>query len=173
MGAYADLFQSTPGQLAGRCSARCPAPSWVNSFNPRPANWPGDAPRTPRRPWRRPCFNPRPANWPGDAVIPGGINIRPLRVSIHARPIGRAMLHFTAPCCQDRQVSIHARPIGRAMLHTLTRCAYRNAVSIHARPIGRAMLRTLLQFDRSIKFQSTPGQLAGRCANQPTALARV
>ncbi len=84
-------FQSAPGQLAGRC----PAAQWqtpaFDGFNPRPANWPGDAwnsrnvcnqwltfqsapgqlagrcPSSASRAPRLSGFNPRPANWPGDA----------------------------------------------------------------------------------------------------------
>jgi hypothetical protein len=37
-------------------------------------------------------FNPRPANWPGDAANLRTIE-RSLLVSIRARPIGRAMLY--------------------------------------------------------------------------------
>jgi hypothetical protein len=62
------LFQSTPGQLAGRChpgrNRRSDRPP---GFNPRPANWPGDARRLEVEVKRRDGFNPRPANWPGDA----------------------------------------------------------------------------------------------------------
>ncbi len=61
-------FQSAPGHLAGRCNTR-PAPC-LASFG----------------------FNPRPAIWPGDAVR-GNFFHHIRRVSIRARPSGRAMLH--------------------------------------------------------------------------------
>ena len=62
-----DMFQSTPDQLAGRCQNRsCPCDR-IRGFNPRPTNWPGDASRG------------RPRTFT-------------TLVSIHARPIGRAML---------------------------------------------------------------------------------
>ena len=63
-------FQSAPGQLAGRCRLfrYIPPPIQVG-FNPRPANWPGDAHRQAHKRHPYPRFNPRPANWPGDAVI--------------------------------------------------------------------------------------------------------
>ncbi len=92
-------FQSAPGQLAGRCPSGRSLRGRL-CFNPRPANWPGDAPGS-RRGFIAPpiadatlalhgSFNPRPANWPGDAVHRG--TRRALRiVSIRARPIGRAM----------------------------------------------------------------------------------
>ena len=84
-------FQSTPGQLAGRCPTRSAPSSTAKSFNPRPANWPGDAHPSPVHPPPDGSFNPRPANWPGDAPWGARMIVAELSVSIHARPIGRAM----------------------------------------------------------------------------------
>ena len=108
------MFQSTPGQLAGRCLpglVQQPAP---RRFNPRPANWPGDAPASVERPAPSRRFNPRPANWPGDAQRDRHRRQRQ-KVSIHARPIGRAMPTQAQFTRRLTEVSIHARPIGRAM----------------------------------------------------------
>ena len=133
-----DEFQSTPGQLAGRCQT-------------------ATTPRT----WRQ-CFNPRPANWPGDAGDLGA-RVHAVRVSIHARPIGRAMLRGNPGKRPGWKVSIHARPIGRAMPGRAQVQRHPRLVSIHARPIGRAMLPGRWPPAWSWVFQSTPGQLAGRC----------
>ena len=110
------LFQSAPGQLAGRCRSRSPRRSqchevsirarpigramplpvrrkslFTRCFNPRPANWPGDASVGLICSSITTRFNPRPANWPGDAGVHGYVDDWRL-VSIRARPIGRAML---------------------------------------------------------------------------------
>ena len=107
-------FQSAPGRLAGRC----PWPGWQSptwtSFNPRPADWPGDALG------RRPAssfglgFNPRPADWPGDARIGGRLAAHQI-VSIRARPIGRAMRGATlSPAAgEDEFQSAPGRLAGR------------------------------------------------------------
>ncbi len=211
------MFQSTPGQLAGRCryppsvsvrrpyvsiharpigrampsAARCPAP--INSgFNPRPANWPGDAPPARRRCAARSAFQSTPGQLAGRCVRDSPAIGASCDVSIHARPIGRAMRASCWLCAgvqelfqstpgqlagrcgcivigqQPRvRVSIHARPIGRAMPpRSVTSVAGPHRVSIHARPIGRAMPRATARGRlRACRFQSTPGQLAGRCAS--------
>ncbi len=87
------------------------------------------------------CFNPRPANWPGDAAV-AAQGPDPGRVSIRARPIGRAMRGSSARWrTVAMRVSIRARPIGRAMQD-------------RTMPVARRRLDL---------FQSAPGQLAGRC----------
>ena len=65
-------------------------PMTVKGFNPRPANWPGDAHKAPL--------------WGKQTVV-----------SIRARPIGRAMLSPISFKLPGINVSIRARPIGRAM----------------------------------------------------------
>ena len=42
---FAITFQSSPGWLAGRCQRKTLIPITTASFNPRPAGWPGAAPR--------------------------------------------------------------------------------------------------------------------------------
>ena len=156
-------FQSAPGQLAGRCpippGRTCP----LHRFNPRPANWPGDAAVSPGRLSLGGCFNPRPANWPGDAVL--GMVTRPMtsQVSIRARPIGRAMPGCTGPKRDRRSVSIRARPIGRAMLVCVARIVtYSRFQSAPGQLAGRCPLRGA-SVGSARRFQSAPGQLAGRC----------
>ncbi len=147
-------FQSAPGRLAGRCR------SWVRSapgragrsqaclrscFNPRPADWPGDAQRT----WR--CdtsFNPRPAEWPGDAA--------------------RGQPHQSG-----RAVSIRARPIGRAMRQGLEmfnriRGAWPYPMSFNPRPADWPGDAPADSTRRCEVFQSAPGRLAGRCSRTDT-----
>ena len=60
-------FQSAPGRLAGRCDRPLARWSHLDGFNPRPADWPGDAAAEAEERQRQ-------------------------AVSIRARPIGRAML---------------------------------------------------------------------------------
>ncbi len=84
------MFQSAPGWVAGRCFRR----RWLLSlnicFNPRPAEWPGDAQASLRMATLYAGFNPRPAGWPGDAY--GFICYDTWNnVSIRARLGGRAM----------------------------------------------------------------------------------
>ncbi len=150
------VFQSAPGQLAGRCVA-------TERFNPRPANWPGDA--NARHSWFQSApgqlagrcagrayvrrihrsFNPRPANWPGDAGLPA-TGRWPAGVSIRARPIGRAM--------PSRAAAVHAPGSMPG------KCCF------NPRPAnwpGDAHTEPL-QCEGTNQFQSAPGQLAGRCA---------
>ena len=203
-------FQSAPGQLAGRCGLVLVVTTPLASFNPRPANWPGDAHisarahrpvrgfqsapgqlagrcqtmglegcegeqfqsapgqlagrclsrRTEAGGWMR--FNPRPANWPGDA-IPARTLQDSSQVSIRARPIGRAMRPFPMSILKLFRVSIRARPIGRAMRGINAWSRRASEVSIRARPIGRAMPHMFHIRISTLRFQSAPGQLAGRC----------
>jgi hypothetical protein len=90
--AGSQLFQSTPGQLAGRCLQTVQIRSGVAmiEFQSTPGQLAGRcATAIPIR--GRRGFNPRPANWPGDACKRAATH-RATRVSIRARPIGRAML---------------------------------------------------------------------------------
>ncbi len=158
-------------------------------FNPRPAGWPGDASKVTWPTRQSPCFNPRPAGWPGDAIAqkmladlrrvsirarPGGRAMpnkrlaidNELRVSIRARPGGRAMQPIKGRFQAVGNVSIRARPGGRAMPAVCAAQRQGQIVSIRARPGGRAMqnnhaLRQVAHF----QFQSAPGRVAGRCTH--------
>ncbi len=133
-------FQSAPGQLAGRCPSKWLADPAYRGFNPRPANWPGDADEYAHGHHAVHGFNPRPANWPGDAPN----CIRPIL----------------------QQFRFNPRPAnwpGDAQVETENLGALFN-VSIRARPIGRAMLSMRQSPGRLLEFQSAPGQLAGRCS---------
>ncbi len=180
------MFQSTPGQLAGRfhLAYRQPRVDTVK-FQSTPGQLAGR-------------FKSLPAQ------ANQGIG-----VSIHARPIGRAILGDTVSCCgvfmfqstpgqlAGRFIPLRAWPStgqwfqstpGQLAGRFLVRCAigssfegfnprpanwpgdfhdaYRKSlvqfVSIHARPIGRAICESLAHYADYIQFQSTPGQLAGR-----------
>ena len=206
-------FQSAPGRLAGRCASpvasRDQAPLEVSirarpigramprvrsstrlrgiSFNPRPADWPGDAPGVECAYRSASCFNPRPADWPGDA------SMRPCSGSLHARFNPRpadwpgdanaitarvtSALFQSAPgrlagrCAGMGRLAVADRTFQSAPGRLAGRC--RGAqhgerlprhVSIRARPIGRAMpARSRDPADRRQLFQSAPGRLAGRC----------
>ena len=86
------------------------------------------------------CFNPRPPRRTG--ATPAVLAHRPVdnRVSILARPVGRAQRVEGAGCKLDgRVVSILARPVGRAQLDgPVPTLVVDLDVSILARPVGRA-----------------------------------
>jgi len=132
-------FQSAPGQLAGRCVATFNANLGRMKFQSAPGQLAGRCDRKPAASRLHCGFNPRPASWPGDAWCEVGIG-RGHHVSIRARPVGRAMRAFLAGLDLDVPVSIRARPVGRAM------------PGLHCTSVGRT------------RFQSAPGQLAGRCS---------
>ncbi len=139
------LFQSTPDQLVGR---------FRSCLMLRSMLW---------------CFNPRPTNWSGDLLRQTLFAAQAL-VSIHARPIGRAISAIAAGGADRRPVSIHARPIGRAISKIppaqVATCKFQSTpdqlvgrfaadhpdggaaldVSIHARPIGRAIWHEIAPF---------------------------
>ena len=154
-------FQSAPAPRGGRCPKK-PISRWVTaSFNPRPPRGAGDAralaaynwgigfqsapaPRggrcTQRWSYTAPAssFNPRPPRGAGDAGI-APPPLRHQRVSIRARPEGRAMPPRGSASSVAVLVSIRARPEGRAMLSFPPVVAPSGQVSIRARPEGRAM----------------------------------
>ncbi len=156
-------FQSTPDQLVGRLWCRRLTSPRHRCFNPRPTNWSGDSGVAPCRRRSARGFNPRPTNWSGDFrknVKNKGCKF----VSIHARPIGRAIA--TTP----RKVSIKAKfqstpdqLVGRLRAGTV--CGPGGQVSIHARPIGRAISANSCPSSDFSQFQSTPDQLVGRLGN--------
>ena len=179
------MFQSAPGQLAGRCCDHGgSALSRLVSIRARPI---GRAMRRagPRSPRTSREFQSAPGQLAGRCLTASSRRM-PVKVSIRARPIGRAMPRERSRC-RSLVVSIRARPIGRAMPPTPARHAApfdvsirarpigrampcpvgdppeRACVSIRARPIGRAMPACADADQRGIEFQSAPGQLAGRC----------
>ena len=194
-------FQSSPGPRAGRCGRARSRRSWPRcSFNPRPARGPGAARTTSRaEQWPSARFNPRPARGPGAAGAPlAGQPVDP-RVSILARPAGRALRvgeqHHQVP--SDRFNPRPARGPGAAVKcfvgpPTLPpfqsspgpragRCerdkrvaAAGPRVSILARPAGRALPKTRLPWAvASWPFQSSPGPRAGRCRLVPPPLGTL
>ncbi len=182
-------FQSTPGQLAGRCMARDRADLAQLRFNPRPANWPGDAGHGHVRTRRSSRFQSTPGQLAGRCTMPSADSAGELLVSIHARPIGRAMPTVRAlhpPCAagfnprpanwpgdaladmarlQLRIGLFQSTPgqLAGRCVEPIRRLSARHGVSIHARPIGRAMPWVGPIGRVELSFQSTPGQLAGRC----------
>ncbi|CAH2030752.1 protein of unknown function [Trichlorobacter ammonificans] len=107
------------------------------------------------------------------------------RVSIHARPLGRALPEPAPSCGVELAVSIHARPLGRALrvtcVHNPTKKRFNPRppfgtgaspgqhavhdavfVSIHARPLGRALRTRRIVCVRPAGFQSTPALWDGR-----------
>ncbi len=85
------------------------------------------------------------------------------RVSIRARPQGRAMRGCCLDAVDDFVVSIRARPQGRAMPRgqndATTDSAFQSAPG---RKAGRCRIRSR-HFGRLSLFQSAPGRKAGRC----------
>uniref|UniRef100_E6PG37 Uncharacterized protein n=1 Tax=mine drainage metagenome TaxID=410659 RepID=E6PG37_9ZZZZ len=134
---FAFLFQSTPGRSAGRIRLKPGGAVVVIMFQSTPGRSAGRIAS---------------ARFEADLA----------RVSIHARPLGRANRPSLAPSSNRRrfqstpgrsagritmvfhvwktvcEVSIHARPLGRANRHVLRLGFQRFKVSIHARPLGRA-----------------------------------
>jgi len=131
-------------------------------------------------------FQSTPDQLVGRFIEAVGMGRRLVDVSIHARPIGRAISQqdwrylLRRFCFNPRptnwsgdleavgmgrrlvDVSIHARPIGRAISGLLQRGHRPGMVSIHARPIGRAIFRPNGLLTGGEVFQSTPDQLVGR-----------
>ena len=86
----ADLFQSTPGLTVGRCVQAGHRQFDVGQFQSTPGLTVGRCPCRRSASRIRYCFNPRPASRSGDAGNKLHV-FRFRRVSIHARPHGRAM----------------------------------------------------------------------------------
>ena len=86
-------FQSSPGLLAGCCTAAAPPRMTTSAgFNPHPAFWPGAATRLCDFQPDAKSFNPRPAFWPGAARLRQMPKHRgQLNVSILTRPFGRVL----------------------------------------------------------------------------------
>ena len=84
-----------------------------------------------------------------------------LSVSIHARPIGRAIDDlFPFAAMYSVFQSTPDQLVGRFWVFNEVLPSIR--VSIHARPIGRAIISAGLRSRLGIMFQSTPDQLVGR-----------
>ena len=107
-------------------------------------------------------FNPRPTNWSGD--LSGMVRIAiQLIVSIHARPIGRAIAMPVTASWRPIPVSIHARPIGRA-IQGADPTLYARHAAFQSTPdqlVGRFGIIICFLIGGGT-FQSTPDQLVGR-----------
>ena len=158
---------SIPARPAGRALRESCAPprhSRTRRFNPRPARWPGATSRTYPLVYRgRYSFNPRPARWPGATVRLCSLRRRPLCFNPRparwpgATPDGRRV------DVEPRRVSIPARPAGRALLGVLL--PFLTTVSsFNPRPARwpGATARRAPSWHHSSAFQSPPGPLAGR-----------
>ncbi|CAH2030765.1 protein of unknown function [Trichlorobacter ammonificans] len=115
-------------------------------------------------------FQSTPALWDGRFQALSTAEIAFIMVSIHARPLGRALLFVAAetirlflfqstpalwdgrfgrtvpPTDTELAVSIHARPLGRALPTGCGKWVDDPDVSIHARPLGRALHRIYKSF---------------------------
>ncbi len=112
--AAAGGFQSAPVPKDGRYRGRLLCRLTVSSFNPRPSRRTGDT-------GRRTTHSPR------------------SKVSIRARPEGRAIPRIYREPARDSGVSIRARPEGRAIRDPIFPFDIISRVSIRARPEGRAI----------------------------------
>ena len=107
-------FRSASRRLALRCLWVGLQPDISSTrFDPRPADWPGDAWASRARQASK-AFQSAPGRLAGRCPSPAR-SVDQVRVSIRARPIGRAMQHARHADSQRLSVSIRARPIGRAM----------------------------------------------------------
>ncbi len=134
---HLDVFQVTPGAMAGRDRSPAPLRSASRISNPPPARWPGE---TRRRRGRD---------------LPGH------QVSTHARREGRARpdtCHRSGPT--HRFNPRPARWPGETQ--GAARRARDHVVSTHARRDGRARLARWARISRDMPFQPTPGAMAGR-----------
>ena len=107
-------FQSSPGPKAGRSSAATASARREGATG----------------------FNPRPARRPGAPHDRGSVSLRPLHVSILARPEGRALPEGERRREFHLLVSILARPEGRA-LQSVIRPPGRGARGFNPRPARR------------------------------------
>ena len=159
-------FQSAPGQLAGRCDVSADTWSTPSGFNPRPANWPGDARMASCDAPISRLFQSAPGQLAGRCAGGCSANSGLTDVSIRARPIGRAM-HGQGALLGGGQwfQSAPGQLAGRCTVgsgwtkaftgfnprpanwpgdaRTQRHVQYQDCVSIRARPIGRAM-RTII-----------------------------
>ena len=142
------LFQSTPDQLVGRLRRSGHVAQPPSRFNPRPTNWSGDSAT------RRRC---------------GPVT----SVSIHARPIGRAINQPRAIVVIAIPVSIHARPIGRAINWTCRSGAMIALFQSTPDQLVGRLTPSIAPRPKPISFQSTPDQLVGRfsCASSSRSMA--
>ena len=118
-------------------------------------------------------FNPRPADWPGDALLPSSLASRNQFQSAPGRLAGRCFIFHQGVPINTLFQSAPGRLAGRCDgLGDAGGAA--GAVSIRARPIGRAMLPEWVMISAIHMFQSAPGRLAGRCAfgSSPTTSRR-
>ncbi|CAH2030734.1 protein of unknown function [Trichlorobacter ammonificans] len=121
---------------------------WHRKFQSTPALWDGRFLEGLKWNGSNTCFNPRPPFGTGASA-----------------PLVMVQLFGT--------VSIHARPLGRALLLVDRHRKPDVYVSIHARPLGRALPSALLLSGASIMFQSTPALWDGRFAAQPPGPSRT
>ncbi|CAH2030743.1 protein of unknown function [Trichlorobacter ammonificans] len=155
-------FQSTPALWDGRFTSPGVMPAMSCCFNPRPPFGTGASNQQRPRERQIVSFNPRPPF--GTGASHAYFN-KPYSytVSIHARPLGRALRvqvfvqvigqqFQSTPALWDgrfsvlndglerkEMVSIHARPLGRALRENQGGRYSGKQVSIHARPLGRAL----------------------------------
>jgi len=117
------LFQSAPGREAGRSGHRVRSAVMAGRFQSAPGREAGRSIA-----WQSPdhepspCFNPRPAGRPGEAAFAPSAATQN-RVSIRARPGGRAKRRRDGGARDVAAVSIRARPGGRAKRPRPSPCA--------------------------------------------------
>ncbi len=185
------LFQSSPGPKAGRSaevghrgerrpavsilarpegralrpSPAAPGPRSPRCFNPRPARRPGAPPeRACRQCWRSPGFNPRPARRPGAPRLRRG-DPHLVRVSILARPEGRALPAGSCGGCHTRPSCFNPRPARRPGAPSFPVLRLRSpAERFNPRPARRpgAPSAEGTLSEATGAFQSSPGPKAGR-----------
>src|SRR6516165_4675749 len=109
------MFQSSPGPKAGRYRPFAAKPAWGDWFQSSPGPKAGRYAGRTRGAERASGFNPRPAPRPGATPQVFGFARGLHRVSILARPQGRALPFTPTTLGSALNVSILARPQGRAL----------------------------------------------------------
>ncbi|CAH2030748.1 protein of unknown function [Trichlorobacter ammonificans] len=86
--------------------------------------------------------------------------------------MGRALQDILRLRLAPALVSIHARPLGRALLGCDQLQDFYHIVSIHARPLGRALPPETKSVASVMVFQSTPALWDGRFPANGSRLLR-
>ncbi len=158
------VFQSTPGELAGRYPRQAGRWPGADCFNPRPANWPGDMLGDGGAGGDLLCFNPRPANWPGDIQDPAtGQIVNDVFQSTPGELAGRyamRLMSITQHACFNPRPANWPGDIGRSMASLPSHRRFNPRPANWPGDIGVAVLAR----SADDLFQSTPGELAGRYA---------
>ena len=156
-------FQSTPGNYAGRILCEnllCKLVAGV-SIHSRQLCRENPASAASRISIVK-CFNPLPAIMPGESRLAAGLLDNSRHVSIHSRQLCRENRCNPALKTAVSSVSIHSRQLCRENRFSHAATYLGLPVSIHSRQLCRENHIAQRLSSAFVKFQSTPGNYAGR-----------